>query len=363
MVRSLGAAGKVDFGYEVDRTAFLGLAMEMNAYTPDEAGAFYAAGRERLERVPGVEAVGLASRIPLSLNNNGFGVFIDGHQVSPSDRSYGIDGASIDEGYFPALGLEILQGRGIGPEDRDGSGRVAVITEAMARRYWPGEEVLGREFRTSWAGEPFEIVGVVQDYKVDTPGEDPKPYLHIPLDRNNVYSNFIVRTATPAGLLVPDLERALRSLDPELVFLDTGSFKALADVRLFPITAGAWLIGIFGGLAVILAAVGLYGVIGYSVSRRIREIGIRKALGAESRLLVTMIMGRGMGLVGIGFLLGSTLAFFAARVLSSVLFVSPLDLPSFAVTLLILATVAGLANLIPARRAIGVDPAIALRGD
>ncbi|MBT8397106.1 MAG: ABC transporter permease [Gemmatimonadetes bacterium] len=363
MVRSLTAAGRVDFGYDVSRTAYLGLAMEMNGYGPEEAEAFYSDGTVRLSSVPGVEAVGLTSRVPLSLNNNGFGVFIEGHQSSSSDRPYGIDGASIDEGYFQAMDLEILEGRGIRAEDRDGDRRVAVVTEEMSNRFWPGEGGLGREFRGSWDGPPFEIVGIVEDYRVDTPGEDPKPYIHIPLARNGVFSNYVIRTATPAPSLVPDLERTLRALDPDLVFLDTGSFQELADVRLFPVLAGAWLIGVFGSLALILAAVGLYGVIGYAVSRRTRELGIRKALGAESRSLVVMVVRRGMLLVAAGFVVGAILAGFAARLLSSVLFVSPVDIPSFAVTLLVLCTVAALANLVPALRASRVNPMTALRSE
>lgn len=363
MVRSLGAAGRVDFGYDLSRIAYLGLAMEMNGYDAEEAGAFYPTGMLRLEAVPEVEAVGLTSRVPLSLNNNGFGVFIEGHQSSASDRAYEIDGASIDEGYFAALELKILEGRGILADDRDEERRVAVVTETMATRYWPGESAIGREFRLSWDGTPYQIVGIVEDYKVDTPGEAPKPYIHIPLPRDGVYSNYLIRTATPAGALVPALERELRALDPDLVFFGTGTLQELADVRLFPIRAGAWLIGVFGALALILAAVGLYGVIGYSVSRRVREIGIRKALGAESRSVVAMVFRRGMLMVAVGFAVGSVLAGFAAQVLSSVLFVGAFDIPSFGVTLAALLGVAAVANFIPAHRASRVDPAIALRSE
>ncbi len=363
MVRSLAAAGRIDYGYDVAHTAYLALAMEMNGYSPEGSGAFFALGRLRLEAVPEVEAVGQASRIPLSLNNNGFSVFIEGHQNSPSDPSYGMDGASIDERYFDALGLEIVEGRGIQASDRDGRHRVAVVTRTMASRYWPGESALGREFRTSWEGTPYEIVGVVEDHRVDTPGETPKPYIHIPLAVDDVFTNYVIRTATPAAALVPALERELRGLDPDLVFLDTGTFQELADIRLFPIRAGAWLIGVFGALALILAAVGLYGVIGYSVSRRVREIGIRKAVGAEARSVVVLVLRQGMVLVGVGFLAGAVLAGFSARVLSSVLFVDPFDLPSFGLTLLILGGVAALANFIPAQKAARVDPAVALRSE
>jgi predicted permease len=363
MVRSLGAADDVVYPYDVSRTAYLGLAMEMNGYGGEEAGAFYAAGKLRLEAVPEVEAVGLASRIPLSLNNNGFGVFIEGHQSSPSDRPYYTDGARIDEGYFQALGLEILEGRGILADDRAEARRVAVVTETMASRYWPEESAVGREFRTSWDGAPYQIVGIVEDHRVDTPGEDPKPYLLIPLPQSTVFANYVIKMATPAAPQVPTLERELRALDPDLVFVDTGSFQDMADVRLFPIRAGAWLMGIFGGLALILASVGLYGVIGYSVSRRTREMGIRKALGAEERSMVVMVLRQGMAMVAVGFVVGAGLAALSAQVLSSVLFVSPFDPASFLLTLLILGGTAALANFIPAHRASRVDPAMALRSE
>ena len=131
----------------------------------------------------------------------------------------------------------------------------------------------------------------------------------------------VVRTAPPARGLVQPLERELRALDPNLVFLKTGTLRESADVRLFPVKAGAWLIGAFGLLALLVAAVGLYGVIAYSVSRRVREIGIRKALGAQSGALVNMVLGEGMRLVAIGGVIGAALAAAGARVLSSVLFV------------------------------------------
>jgi ABC-type antimicrobial peptide transport system permease subunit len=150
-------------------------------------------------------------------------------------------------------------------------------------------------------------------------------------------------------------------LDPELVFLDRGTMRDLADVRLFPVRAGAWLIGAFGALALVVAAVGLYGVIAYSVSRRVREIGIRKALGAQSGQLVGMVLGEGMVLVAIGGVIGAVLAAGMARFLSSVLFVGPFDAVSFAIAFGVLGFVALVANAVPARRAARVDPMVALR--
>jgi predicted permease len=361
MARSLGAAANVDMGYDVGRTAYLGVGLKMNGYDADDGGAFIEAGKRRLQGLPEVRAVGLASRTPQSLNNNGFGIFIDGHPTTLADRPITLDGASVDENYFDALDLRILAGRGIEFADREQRRRVAVVTQTMARRYWPGEDAVGREFRTARGGEPFRIVGIVQDYKVDTPGEAPKPYIHLPLPVQTAFATFLVRTATPAAALVPTLERELRVLDPELVFLETGTLRDAVDVRIFPVRAGAWLIGVAGVLALLLAAIGLYGVIAFSVSRRVREIGVRMALGAETSAVVTMVVRRGMILVGVGGLLGALLAAAGARALSGVLFVGAFDPVSFAAAFGALVAVAALANWVPARRASRVDPMIALR--
>jgi macrolide transport system ATP-binding/permease protein len=363
LVRSLAVAGRVNLGYDSDRLAQLATALEMSGYDAKRGGLFLEAGVQRLAALPQVEGVALASRLPLSLNNNGFGVFIDGRQQSAEDRPFRMDGAYVDERYIKTLGIELLAGRDIEAADRDLPRRVAVVTKTMAQRYWPGapSQAVGREFRLRWEEEPYVIVGVVADYKVDTPGESPKPYLHLPLRREATFGNYVVRTRGPAADLVATLERELRALDPNLVFLETGTLRESAGVRLFPVRAGAWLVGAFGVLALIVASIGLYGVIGYSVSRRTREIGIRKALGARQTQLVGMVLGEGMLLVAIGGAIGAALAGGLAGVMSSVLFVAPFDAVSFALALGILALVALIANAVPARRAARVDPMVALR--
>ena len=362
MVRSLAAGSRVPLGYDADRTAYLALALEMVGYDPQRGGQFLEEGARRLQALPQVGAVALTSRLPLSLNNNGFSVFVPGRETADG-RPFNIDGSYVDERYFDALGLTILAGRGIRSADRDSARRVVVISNAMAQRFWPGqpEEALNREIRLREGGEPYQVVGVVEDYKVDTPGEASKAYIHLPFGRQGTFGNYIVRTSVTAGSMVPVLQRELRSLDPDLVFLDRGTMRDLADIRLFPVRAGAWLIGAFGALALVVAAVGLYGVIAYSVSRRVREIGIRKALGARPNQLLGMVLGEGMVLVAIGGVVGAVLAGAAARLLSSVLFVGPFDVVSFAIAFGVLALVALLANAVPARRAARVDPMVALR--
>jgi predicted permease len=361
LVRSLSAAGRVQLGYDGDRTAYVALALEMSGYDRARGGKFIETGVQRLQSVPQVEAVALTSRLPLSLNNNGFSVYMSGQP--DANKPIAIDGAYVDERYFGALNVKLLAGRGIEASDRDGSRRVVVISNTMAQRYWPGspEAALGREFRLREGGEPYQVIGVSADYKVNTPGETPKPYLHLPLGREDAFANYVVRTSGPARAVVPALQAGLRALDPDIVFFDRGTMRDLADIRLFAVRAGAWLIGAFGALALIVAAVGLYGVIGYSVSRRVREISIRKALGAQPGQLLRMVLREGMVLVAIGGVIGAAFAGATARVLSSVLFVGPFDAVSFAVAFGVLAFVALLANAIPASRAARVDPMSALK--
>jgi len=363
LVRSLGAASQVDLRYDADRISFMALAMEMNGYDSERSEAFFDVARARLEALPGVESVALVSRVPLSLNDNNWGVFIDGHQSSSADPPYTTAGASVDEHYFSTLDLAITSGRDFTTADVVEQRRVSVVTQAFATRYFPNTNAVGQQFRTSWEADPHEIIGVVEDYRVNTPGEEPTPYLHTPLRRDTVFGNFMVRTSAPAATQLLRQENEIHAIDPDLVFLDSGPMRQLAETRLFAVRLGAWLIGSFGLLALVLAAVGLYGVIGYSVSRRTREIGIRIALGAESGNVLKLVLRQGMTLVMVGGVVGAALAAAAGQLLSSVLFVSPVDPMAFAMALAILLAVAAFANWVPARRASRVDPMVALRGE
>lgn len=360
MARSLGAATQIDLGYDATRTAQLAVPLEMNGYGAADGAAFIDEGRRRLLAMPGVEAVGLSSRAPLSVNNNGFGVIVDGHP-STLERPAAIDGAIVDESYFGTLGLRIIAGRGIEQADREQGRRVAVISEAMARRFWPGTDAVGREFRTSREGEPYRVVGVVADYRVDTPGESPKPYIHLPLPLHFTYATVLVRTSLPANAMLPELQRELRLLAPDLVFLEASTLADAVNLRIFPVRAGAWLIGSAGVLALLLAAIGLYGVVAFSVSRRLREIGIRRALGADAAGIMGLVLRRGIILVAAGGVIGAVLAAAGARALASALYVGAFDAASFAIALAALVAVAAVANGVPAWRASRVDPMVVLR--
>lgn len=361
-VRSLSAAADVPLGYDAQRIGFLTVPLEMVGYDNERGGVLLEQARQRLAAVPGVEAVSLTSRLPLSINNNGFGVRVVGQEL-PDDRPYAIDGAYVDEHYVQALSLTVRAGRALEAADRDESRRVMVVTETMAERFWPGapENAVGREVRLSTNGPTVQVVGVVGDHKVDSPGEQPKSYVLLPFARAQNYGNYLIRTRTLAAGMITSFEQEVRALEPDAVFMDRGTLSDLASVRLFPVRAGAWLIGACGLLALLVAAVGLYGVIAYSVNRRVRELGIRAALGAEPGMLVRMVIREGMLLVGIGAVLGGALALGAAQVLSSVLYVAPFDPLSFVLAAAVLASAALVANAVPAWRAARVDPLVALR--
>jgi predicted permease len=362
MVRSLAAAQRTELGFDADNTSHYTVALDMLGYDDAAAAVFFDTGRARLLEHPGVEAVGLTSRAPMSINDNNWSVYLDGHQSSEDDRPYLIGGASVDAGYFETLGVELLEGRFLGPADAEDR-RVVVVTRAFAERFWPGDSAVGKSFRNTFAGPEVQVVGVVEDYKTRTVGEAATPYLHYPFPAGSTtYAVFLVRTREPAAAQLADLERVFLSIDPELVFLDTAPLREVVDVTLFPVRAGALLIGVFAILALALAGVGLYGVIGYAVSRRTHEIGIRMALGAATGRVLALVVTRGMLLVAIGIGAGALLSLLAGRVLSSVLYgIGPTDAIAFGSAVAALLLVALLANLVPAHRATRVDPMVALR--
>ena len=234
----------------------------------------------------------------------------------------------------------------------------------MAKRYWPGRSPIGEQIHTDGFDEaPHVIVGLVRDYKVRSLGEAPRPYLHF-ARRQEPSRNVTVlaRTSGPAAHAVAPLRRAVLELEPELAFSEEGTVTDLIRMTLVPTRVGASLIGAFGALALLLAAVGLYGVIAYTVSQRTRELGVRAALGADRGDLVKLVVGQGMKLAVVGVALGVLAAAAVTRVLSVLLYgISAVDPWAFGGAATMLLGVALLANLVPAVRAARVDPMRALR--
>jgi hypothetical protein len=260
--------------------------------------------------------------------------------------------------------VPIVSGRAFTEGDVAERRPVAIVNETMAARYWPGESAVGKLIYAGDYEQPaHEVVGVSRDHKVRSVGEDPRPYVHFPAGRSRTV-NLVVRTSTPALGALPTLRQALWQLEPNIVFTEDQSAAEVAEVTMAPTRIGALLIGLFGALALLLAAFGLYGVIAYSVSLRTREVGIRMALGAAPRQVLRTVFAQGgkLALVGIG--LGTVASLGAGQVLASMLYgVSPFDPLAYGVAAGVLLLVTGLANLAPAISAARIDPLRALRRD
>ena len=270
----------------------------------------------------------------------------------------------MSTGYFETMGVPIVEGRAFTDADRPDTPRVAVVNETFARRYWPGQSAIGKTFRTRGSDGPlFEIVGVSADHKVLTLSERPTPFLHVSRSqRPSSYAAIIARTRGDADALLRDMRRELLALEPNLVFVENQTMEAEVDATLFPMRASAWLVSGIGLVAMLLAAIGLYGVIAYSVARRTREIGIRVALGARPGAVVGLVMRQGLLVALAGLVAGCLLAAVAARVIAGALYgVSSADPVSWLAAAAVLLVASAFANLVPAWRAAHVDPCEALR--
>ena len=265
--------------------------------------------------------------------------------------------------YFDTLGVPIVQGRGITSQDTGKQPLVAVINETMARRYFKGGNPIGGVLR--FGSGPVTIVGVAKDGKYQQLTEAPRGYLYLPVLQNyRPDSLVLVRTAGDPASVLGAVQREIRALDPNLPLFDVRTIAEHREISMFIPKMASTLLGLFGALALVLAVVGLYGVIAYTVAQRTQEIGVRVALGAARNDVAWLVLGQGLRLAGIGLVVGVLLALGAGQLLARQLVgVSPADPVSFGVTAFLLVVVAALASAIPARRAATLDPLVALRRD
>jgi len=364
LVRSARFAEGMDLGFDSDRLAYVGIDLEMNGYSDEGGEQFYRDAVARIETIPGIEAVSLVQRIPLDINMNQSGFYIEGHETSPDNPTITINVTRVDESYFEAAGVPILRGRAFNAADTEDSPTVIIINEAMAERFWPDENPVGKRIRRGDVDGPeVEIVGVAANHKINTVGEEPTPYVHLAWWQfPSSFTYVMVRTAGDPASMLDLARREILALDPDLTLIMAESMSYNVALKLAPVRMGATLLGIFGLLALALAAVGLYGVIAYSVSRRTHEIGIRMALGARTTEVMKLVVRQGMALAVIGVMVGLLLAVAMSRVLATFLYgVSAVDILAFSAAAFLLLAVAFLANYLPARRAARVDPMEALR--
>jgi predicted permease len=363
LTRSAMSAGKADVGFRPEGLAIATVDLAMHRYSPDRGQAFYRDALERVRSIPGVTSAALVERLPFSPNIHTRNIYIDGKVYPPDSRGDLLDVTSVSASYFQTVGVPLLEGRDFDSRDTPGSPNVAIVNQAMARKYWPGESAIGKRLHAHGVDAPFEVIGVVRDHKVRTIGEAPTPLLHFARSQRYVPSvTILARTSGDAGQLARSMRREMLALEPELVFIENQPMEAEIATTLFPIRAGAVLGAGFSVLALLLAAVGLYGVTAFWVSRRTREIGIRIALGATPSAVVARVLMQGMTLVGVGLAIGAALATAASRALAGMLYgISAIDPLSYGAAIGLLLAVAVAANIVPARRAARVDPMIALR--
>jgi predicted permease len=363
LTRGMLAARGTDLGFDPAPISSLTFNLQMNGYDVDRAMALRTRALEAIAALPGVEAVAVSSRLPLAPDINMTGVTVPGHHAPDADPTP-IDAAYVGADYFRVVGVPIVAGRAFTEDDVNGARKVAIVNETMARQYWPGESAVGRVIHDGDLDQPpIEVVGVARDHKVRSVGEAPRPYLHLPAGPSRRIS-LVVRTSTPAVSALPMLREAIWKLEPDVVFTGEASATEIAAITMAPTILGAGIIGGFGALALLLAAVGLYGVIAYAVSLRTREVGIRMALGAARGQVVRLVLRQGGRLAAVGVAIGTLASLAVGRVLASLLYgVSPFDPVAYGVAAALLVAVAALANLAPALTASRVDPLTALRRD
>jgi predicted permease len=370
LTRSVLAAQRANLGFPVERIALVSVDASQLRYSRERVERFFDQVMARIRGLSGVEAVGLATRPPFSVNYNRWEIWIPGiHQ--PGEKGTVVDVTNVSADYFKAMDVPLVSGRTFTEDDRPDTPRVAIVNETMARKFWPGQTAVGQTFRSrNSEGPVFQIVGVTADHKVTDVGEPPTPFLHVSRRQQpNAYSAIIARTRGDAGALLRDMRREIHAVEPTLAFLENQTMEDEVGMTLFPVRASAWLVSSIGVVAMLLAAVGLYGVIAYSVARRTREIGIRMALGARGTTVVGSVLRQGLVIAALGLVTGVAFAVIvlylvstlAPRAIDGLYGIRVSDPASWFSAAAILLGVSFVANLIPAWRAAKVHPSEALR--
>ena len=361
-LRGLQAATTIDKGFDENNLLVASVDPGLQGYDRERSEVFYRELTAGLSALPGVRAVGFARMVPLTLTSSDRGVQIPGYEPGPNENM-SIRNNAVTPGYFEAMGIPLLAGRPfLDMDDRDGA-PVMIVNQQFANRFWPGEDAIGRTVRTG--GEDREVVGVVPTGKYFSLGEEPSDFMYFPQAQEWSFPMTAhIRTAGDPNALAAAVLQEVRRLDASMPVADLRTMTSTLGVSLFPARLGGAALGIFGILGMILAAVGIYSVMAYSVSQRTHEIGIRLALGAACANVVGMVMKTGMATVGVGVVLGAGIALGTSRLMENLIYgVSSIDPLTFIGIPGILCLVALLATYLPARRAAAVDPMKALRSE
>ena len=367
-MRSLAAATRMTPGFQPEGMVVGWLDLFSAGYTADDGRAFYARMIERVRAVPGVESVSLGRRIPLGFMGGSFtDVTVEGHEALADDPQ-GIGLNYVGPDYATTIRMPIVAGRDLSADDVASRPRVAIVSEAMVRAFWNGRDPIGGRFmfghpRSDQAPQWITVVGVAKDIKQRSMNERPQPYVFVPVLQFYA-STSVLHVRTTAGLetIALDLQRAMRELDPRVPFYNVSYLSDHTRAATFQQKLAGDLLVVFGGLALLLAGIGSYGVLSYLVGLRRREIGIRLAVGATRADVFKLIAASGARVIAVGLVLGLLLSIGVGMGLQSLLIgISPNDPVTYAAVLVILSVVAGAACMLPARRAAVLDPMTTLR--
>jgi predicted permease len=363
-LRSLASAGSADPGFRVNNRLVVTLDLDILGYADNRGRAFYDQLVDKAEGLPGVQSASVANHLPLGFARMATAVSIDGYQPPPDLPGVPVGFVGVGPGYFHTLGIPLLRGREFSRQDNETSPGVAIINEAMARRYWPGQNPVGKQISLAFGKrQRLEIVGVVATGKYRSLQEESQPFMFRPFSQvYEAQAVLVVQTAGAPKPMLANVEREIHLLDANLPILDAETLAQYMSIPLFVPRFIGTLLGVFGLLALLLAAVGLSGVVAYYVGLRTREIGVHLALGAERRDVLKLVVKQGMRLSLAGVIIGLAAALAVSRLLSGLLFgIHPTDPITYLSVAFVLTATTLLACYLPARRATKVDPMVALR--
>ncbi len=360
-IRSFLSAQRIDLGFNEHNVAIASYDLFTAGYSKENGAEFHRQLEAKLEALPGIQSVALSSREP-GLSPGSTSVKPEGY-VSQTNETMETPMAIVTPNYFRTMQMPLVQGREFTRLDNLKGERVVIVNEAFANRYWPHQNALGKRLSSDLTHEWFTVVGVARDGKMTSLSEKPEPFIFLPLDQ--VYQSTMIINARVNGdplAFRKTLESAIHELNPNLVVFDVTSLESSEQIASFPQRIAGAFVGAFGLLALVLAAIGIYGVTAYTTRQRTHEIGIRMALGASKDDVLRLVIGHGLRLTFVGVALGLATSFALTRYLRSLLLgVTSTDALTFSSVAFLLCAVAMLASLIPARRAMRVDPMVALR--
>jgi predicted permease len=365
-LRSFAAQSRVDPGFGSAPTGLVWMAMPTDRYGADRQPPALRDMERRVRELPNIENVGIIDNILLNpLSESDRAVNVDGFQPPKGERGFHIEYAVADSGFFDAAGIRLVSGRLFNSGELPTTSRVALINEAMAKHFWPSGSAVGRTFRADTT--VYQIIGITKQTKVRSLGEAPQPFFFLAFAQSLSPDFYLLaksRTGTDAAQTTARMISELRAVDPAFMIIQAKTMEQHLAAMVLPAQLGAVAFALFAGLALVLAMIGIYGVVRYAVARRSREVAIRLAVGASPDGVVRLLMREGLALVGGGAAIGIVLGLLASRALQSLLYgVTAIDPIAFIAASATLIAVGALAAFVPARRASRVDPASALRAE